>query len=407
MQAARDYRLPALAATGNKWLMLALVGFAGLGAGYIFDKQHFFLSYLVGYMFWLNVALGMLGLLMIQHLSGGAWGVVSRRIFEAGARTIPAMAIFFIPVVLGMHNLYEWTHADVVAKDPILQHKAPYLNESAWLIRAVIYFVIWSLMAFLLASWSSGQDRDAANVGNTKRMRMLSGPGLIVFSLTVTFMSVDWFMSLEPHWFSTMYPVLFVVAQGLAALCVTILVLSVLSNREPMANVIQPAHLHDLGKLTMAFVMLWAYVNFSQYLIMWAGNLAEEVPWYLRRTRGGWVGLAGFLILFHFALPFLLLLSRSLKRNPRTLAMVAAGLLAMRVVDIFWFLRPAVAAHGHLEEGHAGLAAALKTVWIDAAALAAIGGIWLFLFFRQLAARPLLPANDPNFEEALHHHGGH
>lgn len=398
----KSFMAPELAGTGARYLVVAAAGLAGLAAGWFVNPDQFFLSYLVGYVFWINMALGMLFLLMIQHLTGGAWGVVTRRVLEAGARTLPALAVLFVPVILGMHSLYEWTHADAVAADKILQHKAPYLNTTGFLTRAAVYFVVWGGVGLLLAAWSRSQDQ-TGRPEFTQRMRTLSGPGVVMYGLTVTFMSTDWFMSLEPHWFSTMYPVLFVVGQGLAAFTMTIIMVVWLSGRAPLAGVVTEKHLHDLGKLMLAFVMLWAYTNFSQFLITWSGNLREEVPWYLKRTQEGWLAVALILVIFHFALPFALLLSRKVKQNARLLAGIAGVVLVMRVLDLFWFLRPAV-PHGGGDEHHGlSLMTALSTVWIDVSALAAIGGIWMFLFLRGLSRRPLLPVNDPNFEEALAH----
>jgi hypothetical protein len=291
---------------------------------------------------------------------------------------------------LGTHELYLWASPEAVAKDAILQHKAPYLNVPFFIIRAAIYFVIWSGLAYLLSKWSLEQERQG-ETGQAQRMQRLSGLGLVLYALTILFMSVDWIMSLDPHWFSTIYGILFMGGQGLSALAFAIAVAVLLSRAEPMSRVIAPAHLHDLGKLMLAFVMLWAYFSFSQFLIIWSANLPEEIPWYLRRWGGGWqwVGLA--LIFGHFVLPFVLLLSSDIKKSGRTLIGVALTIILMRIVDLFWNIGPL-----HHEES-------FGATWLDAVAPIALGGIWLALFLWQLQTRPLLPMGEPYLAEALEH----
>jgi hypothetical protein len=386
-----SYTAPPRVASLQRTAML--VGLAGLvlcAVGFMGSREHFFKSYLLAYVFWVGVALGSLALSMVHHLSGGAWGVVIRRVLEASSRTLPFMALLFLPIAFGMHELYIWSDPDVVAKDAILQHKAPYLNVTFFFVRAALYFLIWSTLATLLSKWSLEQEQEGDR-GQSLKMQRLSGGGLVLYAVTILFMSVDWIMSLDPHWFSTMYGILFMGGQGLAALAFTIAVVVLLSRTEPMSRVIAPAHLHDLGKLLLAFVMLWAYFSFSQFLIIWSANLPEEIPWYLRRMGGGWqwVGLA--LIFGHFVLPFVLLLSSDVKKNGRTLIGVAIAVIVMRIVDLFWQIGP---MHG---EDHFGLH------YLDLAAPVALGGIWLALFLWQLQSRALLPLGEPYLHEALEH----
>ena len=381
---------PRVASLQRLATIVGVVGLALCVAGFLASREHFFKSYLLAYVFWVGIALGCLALSMVHHLSGGAWGVVTRRVFEAASRTLPFMAILFLPLAFGVGELYLWANPDEVAKDAILQHKAPYLNVPFFFIRAALYFAIWSGMAYLLSKWSLEQERDGER-GQSLRMQRLSGGGLVLYAITILFMSVDWIMSLDPHWFSTMYGILFMGGQGLSALAFTIAVVVLLSRTEPMSRVIAPAHLHDLGKLLLAFVMLWAYFSFSQFLIIWSANLPEEIPWYLRRMGGGWqwVGLA--LIIGHFALPFMLLLSSDLKKHGRTLIVIALLVIGMRIVDLFWQIGP---LHG---EDHFGVH------WLDAVAPVALGGVWLALFLWQLGTRPLLPLGEPYLHEALEH----
>jgi hypothetical protein len=368
---------------GVAGLALCAVGFAG-------NRAHFFKAYLLAYVFWIGIALGSLAISMLHHLSGGAWGVVIRRVLEAASRTLPFMALLFLPIAFGIHELYLWANPEAVAKDAILQHKAAYLNVPFFIIRAAIYFVIWSALAYLLSKWSLEQEQ-RGETGQALRMQRLSGLGLVLYALTILFMSVDWIMSLDPHWFSTIYGILFMGGQGLSAFAFAIAVAVLLSRTEPMSRVIAPAHLHDLGKLMLAFVMLWAYFSFSQFLIIWSANLPEEIPWYLRRWGGGWQWVGLLLIFGHFVLPFVLLLSSDIKKSGRTLIGVAVTIILMRIVDLFWNIGPL-----HHEES-------FGATWLDAVAPVALGGIWLAIFLWQLRTRPLLPLGEPYLAEALEH----
>ena len=391
------YRARALKAGG--------LGLVACAIGFVVDRDHFFRSWLIAYLFFLGIALGSMGLMMIQHLSGGAWGVF-RRVFEASSRTLPLLALLFMPVVLGMGTLYPWTHPDHVLEDEILRHKAAYLNTGFFLIRALVYFTGWILIAWTMTRWSRQQDEGDMRVN--LRLQYLSGGGLVFYTLAATFASVDWIMSINPHWYSTLFGFLFVGGQGLSALAFTIVVSTYLVRHEPMAGVLKPHHFQDLGKLSLAFVMLWAYFNFSQFLLVYAANLVEEVPYFLARMSHGWQYVALFLVVFHFAVPFSLLLSREMKRVPHRLVWVALALLAVRYVDLFLLVSPEFASTGenlHLLEGEH--ASGLFVHWLDLAAPLAIGGLWTWMFLTQLAQRPVLAASDPYLREALESAGGH
>jgi hypothetical protein len=381
---------PELETVQRRCLRIGIAGMSVCVVGLFFSPAQFFRSYLLGYVFWIGIALGCLAIVMLHHLSGGAWGLVIRRLLESGTRTLPLMFVLFIPIALGVQSIYSWAVGANVASSELLQHKRPYLNIAFFLVRAIIYFAAWLALAHYLNKWSEEQDR-TADRGLTRRFENLSGPGLVVYGLTATFASVDWVMSLEPEWFSTIFGVLFMGGQALSAIAFVIALGVLLSRREPFSAVISPSHLHDLGKLMLALVMLWAYFAFSQFLIIWSGNLPEEIPWYVHRTRGGWqwVGLA--LIAFHFVAPFLLLLSRDLKRNARMLAIIAVAVIVMRFIDLFWLIAP--------EFHHDGV----SLHFMDLAAPIGIGGLWLAFFSQQLRTRPLLPMNDPYLEEALSH----
>jgi hypothetical protein len=385
--------VPVLARLQQRALVVGAVALVAGLAGALTSPDQFFRSWMIGFLFCLGLTMGSLGLLMLQHLTGGEWGLVGRRIFEAAGRTLPLVALFFIPILFGLPRIFLWARPEAVAADHILQMKAPYLNVPFFIGRAVLYFAIWLACMFYLTRWSDGQDRGEVGVtaADTRRFRVISAPGLLLYALTITFASVDWIMSLDPHWFSTIFGLLLFTGQGLAAFAFVIAVLAVISEVEPVASVVSARQFHDLGKLLLAFVMLWAYLAFSQFLIIWAGNLPEEIPWYVERIRGVW-GYVALLIAFgHFALPFVVLLSRDLKKNRGLLAKVAIGILLMRLVDVIWLVAPTFP--------HQGFA----IHWMNIVIPVGLFGIWLFLFVRQLRSRPLLPLNDPYFKETFAH----
>jgi hypothetical protein len=365
----------------------ALLG--GLGAlslalvGSIFAPEQFFRSYLIAYLFWCGIALGSLAILMLQHITGGAWGAVIRRVLESATRTLPLLTVLFLPLLFGLSHLYEWAQPEHVAHDAILQHKAIYLNVPFFVARAVIYFAVWLALALFLNRWSLEQDSTPQEQQGV-RLEYLSRGGLLLYSLTMTFASIDWVMSLEPHWFSTIYGILFVGGQVLSAFAFVIPILMLLTDRPPMSEIVSADQFQDLGKLLLAFIMLWAYFSFSQFLIIWAGNLPEETPWYINRLHGGWQWIGVVQILLHFALPFGILLSRDLKRNARLLSAVAIGVVFMRFVDLYWLVTPAFSP------------GTLSVHWLDAVTLVGVGGVWLAFFVNQLKGRPLLPLRDPS-----------
>jgi len=396
-----------IASRRNQALVAGVVGVALCGVGFAVARDHFFRAWLISYMLFLGISLGSMALMMIQHLSGGEWGVF-RRIFEASSRVLPLLALLGLPILVGMQTLYPFANEQLVATDHILQHRAPYLNSTFFIVRYVFYFASWIGLATLLNKWSAIQD--SGDVAVNTRLQRLSGAGLVIYALTVTFAGIDWIMALNPHWFSTLFGFLMMGGQGLAALTFTIVAASFLVRRAPMAGLLQPHHFHDLGKLSFAFVMLWAYFNFSQYLLTYAANLLEEIPYMLARTSNGWGYVALFLILFHFAVPWLLLLSRDLKRNPHRLVLVAIWILFMRYVDIFMLVSPEFASTGenlHLLTGGGEHESHFFFHWLDLAAPLAIGGLWLWMFYTQLAKRPLFAVGDPYLRESLQSGGGH
>lgn len=370
-------------AVGTTALVLAAIGG-------VLNPAQFFRSYLVAFVFCLGVPLGCFGIAMLHHVSSGAWGLMIRRILEAAARTLPWTALFFVPLLFGVGKLYPWADPARVAADPLLKHQAPYLNVPFFAIRALIYFAIWMGLAFLLDGMSRREDA-TRDPGLARRMRLVSAPGLALFCLCGTFASIDWLMSLDSHWSSTIYGFYVVGGQIVSALAFVILIALFLATRRPMDGILKPVHFHDYGKLLLAFVVLWAYFAVSQLIIMYQGNIAEEVAWYRGRLLGGWFHITVLLFALHFGLPFLLLLSRDLKRNVRRLSIVAVLLLVMRWVDVYWLAAPAFSPdHPHMH-------------WLDLVLPVALGGVWVGLFARQLRKRPLLPAGAPGLAEALGH----
>jgi hypothetical protein len=363
-------------------------------------RAEFFRAYLLGFMLWLGLALGSMAIIMIRHLTGGGWGVVIRRIQGAAMRTLPLLAALFIPIILGRHNLYIWAQPLDQVKDKHLREHLEditktYLTTNGFIYRAVFYFAIWNLLSYLLSKYSQEGDKPGAR-DNTDRFKTVAGPGLILYGFTVSFAAIDWVMSLDPSWISTIFGLVILIGQVLSAMCFAVVVERILYNYKPMSEMLKPDFVHDHGKWMLAFTMVWAYFNFSQWLIIWAGNLPTEITYYLRRLNGGWGYVGLVVVIFHFAVPFAILLSRSFKRDIRKLVWLAVWLLVMRFVDMFWIIEP-------------NFSATFKLTLADVVVPVAIGGFWLAYFFHNLASLPLLPAYDPSASEVMepaHHHGG-
>ena len=378
---------PQLDSSRKKALICGVLFAALTVVGYFTDQGQFFQSYLLAFIYWVSLSLGCLLLLMIHHLAGGRWGFAIRRLLEAGTRTLALMLVLGVPILLGIHELYEWSHEDVVAADEILQKKAVFLNSTSFVIRYFVYFLVWFTLAFLLNKWTAAQDA-TSETSPTRRMQILSGPGTVLFVLVTTFAAIDWIMSLEPHWFSTIYAAIYIIGQLLLTWAFAILVGVRLSRHLPLSALLTNERLRDLGTFMLAFVMLWAYTSFSQFIIIWSGNLPEEITWYYARLQGGWQHVGYLLVAFHFALPLVLLVSSRLKARIPILTAIAAGMMIMRLVDLFWITAPAFDKTG------------LTLHWMDLVIPIAMGGIWLSVFYGQLKKRSLVPLNDPRFDFA-------
>jgi hypothetical protein len=356
------------------------------------QPQQFYRAYLLGFMLWLGVALGSMAILMIRHLTGGGWGMVIRRILGAAMRTAPLLAALFIPVILGIHKLYIWAQPlDQVTDKHLHDHLAEitktYLTTSGFIYRAIFYFAIWNLLSFLLTKWSKETDHPGSP-DHTSRFKAIAGPGLILYGFTISFAAIDWVMSLDPSWISTIFGLVVLIGQVLSAMCFAVVVERILFNYKPMSEMLKPDFVHDHGKWMLAFTMVWAYFNFSQWLIIWAGNLPSEITFYMTRLHGGWASIGLILVIFGFAVPFAILLSRPFKRDIRKLVWLAVWMLLMRYVDMFWIIEP-------------NFSKTLSVTLADIVVPIAIGGFWLSYFFYNLGALPLLPAYDPSAGEVL------
>jgi hypothetical protein len=367
---------------------MALAGAAGIVLCVIVsirDFDDFYRAYLVAFLFWAGLTLGCLALLMLQHLTGGRWALVIRRILEAATRTLPVVAAAALPILAGMKTIYIWARPGQT--DAVIAAKRAYLNPEFFTVRMAFYFACWFTLAHFLNKWSREEDL-GASPGISGRMESLSGGGLVLFGFTLNFAAVDWVMSLEPRWYSTIYGLLLMTGMTLGAMAFVIAVLVTLSASEPLSRIVTPLYLQDLGSILLMFVMLWAYLEFSQYLIIWGENLSGEIPWYLRRLQGGW-GVVGLGLLFlNFALPFFLLLFRDVKRRGGLLLTLATAVLVMRLVDMCWMVLPAFGDS--------------VSIWrltsLAVLLFLGIGGFWLGYFAWQLRQLPLLPVNDPRME---------
>jgi len=389
----QDYRAPeSIDRIRQSALIAGMVGLVICIIGIIKAPDRFFPSYLLAFMFVLGLSLGSLGLLMLQHLTGGNWGIIIRRPLESATRVMALVAVLFVPIFFGMKYLYAaWLTAPPSGEGSLSEFQRAYLTPNGFRVRAILYFVVWLILVFIFNRWSREQDVNREDRGLRRRLKMLAGPGIILYVFVMSFAAIDWVMSISPHWASTIYGFLFVAGQLISSMSLMIAVVVLLSRAGPFSGVLQPRHIHDLGKLLLAFVMLWAYFSFSQLLIIWSGNQPEEITFYRTRLYSEWGVVAVIVLIFHFFVPFFLLLSRDLKRKTNLLPKVAIWLIFMRLVDLFWMTRPEFTP------------SAWPNLW-DLAAVLALGGLWFFVFAGQLKQLPLLPLGDPKLAEAIEHH---
>jgi hypothetical protein len=369
-------------------LIIGIIGVLGAAAGFMSNAPEFFRAWLPAFLFWFLIAAGALGVLMLQYVTGGEWGVLIRRPLGAAARTIPLFILFGLPIAFGLRHIFVWADPQVVAHDLLLQQKAKWwLYPMGWMVRSLVYFALLSLWAWRIRILSLKFYEDRSPYVELKR-RKWSAAGLLMFVLVMTFSGVDWVMSLEPKWYSSMFGLAFTVGAGLSAFAFVTFFLTLLSDNPAMQGILKPNHFRDLGNLMLAFTMLWAYMNFSQFLLIWYGNIKEETPYYLKRMHGGWGPIAAALIVFHFFLPFTMLLMRAIKDRPRTIAIVTVIILVMRFVDVYWLVVPAHHEHFYFS-------------WITLAAFLGIGGLWLAAFLWQLKGQTIIPIHETWVDEAI------
>jgi hypothetical protein len=369
----------------NYSIIIGIIFLALSSIGYFIDSSQLFYSYLVSFGFWVSISLGALFFTMLHHLTGSTWSIVFRRFTESLAKTMPYLLILSIPIItIGVHDLYHWSHADL---DTLLQRKVGYLNQPFFIIRTILYFAIWSFYASKLHKLSIEQD--SSNIDLRPKMLKFSASGMILFALTLSFASFDWFMSTDAHWYSTMFGVYYFSASYLAIIVFLILVTFILQKYDVLNTSITTEHYHDLGKLLFGFTVFWGYIAGSQYFFIWYANIPEETIWYIHRWEGNWKFMSQLLIVGHFIIPFLILVFRASKRNMKILIPMAALVTIMLYVDIYWLVMPAHSHHGfHLS-------------WLDLTTLIGIGGIVLGMFWKIFTQHAIIPLNDPNLEESL------
>ena len=394
---------PVLKKLSQRLLIVGVV-FALISAWLAFTyPDQFYPAYLLGFMDWLGVALGSMAIIMIRHLTGGGWGVVIRRLQGAAMRTLPGLSVLFIPILIAVSQkrMYPWAMplasvSDEHIREHLTKHSfitQSYLNFHGFLIRAIIYFVIWNVLSFLLSKWSIEGDSPKAR-DNSDRFKAVSGPGLILYGFTISFAAIDWIMSLDPTWISTIFGLIILIGEVLSAMAFAVVVERILFDSKPMSEILKPDFVHDHGKWLLAFTMVWAYFSFSQWLIIWAGNLPNEITFYLKRIQGGWGTVAVILAFLGFGAPFGTLLSRPFKRDIRKLVWLAVWILFIRWLDLFWIIEP-------------NFSNTFRVTVADIVVSVAIGSLWMAYFFRNLASLPLLPMYDVQAKEVFEHGTGH
>lgn len=386
---AESVQFPAQKNVVKTFYGIGIVGIIASGVGYFLNTDQFFFSYLTSFTFYTSISLASLILVMIHHITKSSWGAVLRRIPESFSANIWIWSLFFIPVLLGMYNLYTWTHADYVADDPILSAKTAYLNETFYLIRQVIYFAVWGFLGYKLHQTSVKMDR-TRDWGLTVLLRKFSAPGILLFAITIAFASFDWLMSLDAHWFSTMFGVYFFSMSIQALFPVMILLVFWLHRNGILKDIIGKAHIYDLGAWFFGFTVFYAYIAFSQFLLIYYANIPEETLWFYHRLEGSWATVTYMLLFGRFIIPFIILLNRESKHNRVLLTIASVLVIVLHFVEIHWIVMPVLHHHG------------VSLSWLDFTTLIGLGGIFMGLFFQKFKSHNMIPVNDPNLPESLH-----
>ncbi len=387
------YRLSGkLAGSGKIGLGLGIVGALGSVLAYFQDSKQFYFSYLTAYCFFLSIALGALFFVMIQHLSRAGWSVTIRRIAENLAANLPLLGLLLIPLLPGIGDLFHWSHATVVAVDPLLQEKSPYLNSPFFFLRSALFVLIWIGLSRYFLKSSLRQDV-TGDASISERMSRLAAPGLLLYALTETFFAIDWMMSLDAHWYSAMYGVYYFAGSAVAIMASLIVIAYILRKAGLLRDVINIEHYHDMGKLLYGFNIFWAYIGFSQFMLIWYANIPEETVFFLHRSEGGWKEFSLLLPWGHFAIPFIFLMARGVKRRLPLLFAGAVWLLVMHYVDIYWLIMPNLHHHLHFH-------------FADVTAFLFVGGLFLFFLVNRMKKQPLIPIKDPRLQECLNYDNG-
>lgn len=372
-------------------ISMGLVGLIASAVGYFINHDQFFFSYLTSWLFYMSIALAALFFVMLQHVTRSSWSVVIRRIPETLSYNIIPWALFLIPVLLGMHTLYHWTHQSAMAHDPVLQGKAPWLNTSFFLIRQVIYFTIWGFLAYRLHNNSVKMDQ-TGDWGLQTLLRRTSGPGIFIYAITVAFASVDWVMTLDPHWYSTIFAVYFFAMSFQVFFAILLLTVFYLNGKGVLENTIERAHIYDMGLFLFGFTVFYAYIAFSQYLLIYYANLPEETVWYYHRFQGGYQYIAWALLIGRFMIPFLVLLPKKVKSIKNVVVPISILVVAMHFFELFWLVMPVFKDHH------------FTVNWMDVTTFVGLGGIFFGLFFHKFSKHNILPDNDPKLAESLDKH---
>lgn len=367
-------------------------------AGFFYNRAEFFQSYLFAFIYWSGFSFGGLGVLLLNNVVGGKWGVTARRFLEAQMRTLPLIFIFTLVLLLGLKDLYPWTHSNLVAASDVLRHKQPYLNVPFFIIRVFIYFALLAFAGWKINGMSDEQDR-TGDPTIRERMRAFSAPNLLIFVLTMTFAYIDWILSTDTQFFSTVYGAMILIGDVLQTFALTITTIILTSKDDRFGERINSKILHDLGNMMFAFTIFWTYLSVSQLIIVWPANLPQELVWYLDRVQGFWKWLALATALSMFAIPFLALLSQARKRDPRRLIKIAVWILIARAIDVFWIIEPTFRSSSTSNGLHTGHGFAIY--WTDFAAFFGLGGVWVYVFLGQLRRRPLLPLHDPRVSSPI------